>query len=31
VLTQAKLIPIMQKHADDIRALRRKPAVAPAA
>jgi hypothetical protein len=31
VLTPAKLIPIMQKHADDIRALRRKPAVAPAA
>ena len=31
VLTPAKLIPIMQKHAEDIRALRRKPAVAPAA
>ena len=31
VLTAAKLIPIMQKHADDIRALRRKPALAPAA
>ena len=31
VLTPAKLIPIMQKHADDIRASRRKPAVAPAA
>jgi hypothetical protein len=31
VLTPAKLIPIMQKHADDIRALRRKPALAPAA
>jgi hypothetical protein len=31
VLTPAKLIPIMQKHADDIRALRRKTAVAPAA
>ena len=28
VLTPAKLIPIMQKHAQDIRALRRKPAVA---
>ena len=31
VLTPAKLIPIMQKHAEDIRALRRKSAVAPAA
>jgi hypothetical protein len=31
VLTPAKLIPIMQKHAEDIRALRRKPVVAPAA
>jgi len=31
VLTPAKLIPIMQKHAPDIRALRRKPAVALAA
>jgi hypothetical protein len=31
VLTPAKLIPIMQKHAQDIRALRRKPAVALAA
>jgi hypothetical protein len=31
VLTPAKLIPIMQKHAEDIRALRRKPAVALAA
>ena len=31
VLTPAKLIPIMQKHAEDIRALRRKPAVATAA
>ena len=31
VLTPAKLIPIMQKHAPDIRALRRKRAVALAA
>jgi hypothetical protein len=31
VLTPAKLIHIMQKHAPDIRALRRKPAVALAA
>lgn len=31
VLTPAKLIPIMQKHAQDIRALRRKPVAALAA
>jgi len=31
VLTQAKLVPVMQKHAQDIRALRRKSAISLAA